>query len=322
LLWVSLCRPPERTFTLTDNTFHSGAQSEKDIRPTTTFVQRKRNAYRLPLLLFLLTVVTTLIAGSSFYVSYEELLDNPRLITTGIPFACSLLSILLAHEMGHFITSRRYRVDVTLPYFIPAPTLFGTLGAVIKMRSAIRKKTMLLDIGAAGPLAGIAIAVPLVIWGLYKSQVIQVTAGTQSYLFFGDSLLFKLLSYLIVGTVPEGYDIMLSPIAFAGWVGFLVTSLNLMPMGQLDGGHIAYALFGRGQRIVSRVFVGVLVVMGIVYYPGWLVWAALVLIIGVDHPPVSDDDLGLDRTRRVIGWVCFLLFIVTFIPVPVRMDFL
>ncbi len=275
----------------------------------------------MPLLLFLLTVVTTLIAGSSFYVSYEELIDHPGLITTGIPFACSLLSILLAHEMGHFITSRRYRVDVTLPYFIPAPTLFGTLGAVIKMRSPIRKKTMLLDIGAAGPLAGIVIAVPLVVWGLYQSQLIPITAGEQSYLFFGDSLLFKFLSYLIIGAIPDGYDIMLSPIAFAGWVGFLVTALNLMPMGQLDGGHIAYALFGRGQRIVSRVFVAMLVVMGIFYYAGWLVWAALVLIIGIDHPPVSDDDVGLDRKRTVVGWFCFFLFIVTFIPVPVKMDF-
>lgn len=307
---------------MTDNTFHNGTGNRQDIRIPLTAPEPKKNAYILPVLLFLLTVITTLIAGSSFYVSYEELINSPRLIATGIPFACSLLSILLAHEMGHFITSRHYRVDVTLPYFIPAPTLFGTLGAVIKMRSAIRKKTMLLDIGAAGPLAGIVIALPLVIWGLYQSQVIQVTAGEQSYLFFGDSLLFKLLSHLIVGKIPEGYDIMLSPIAFAGWVGFLVTSLNLMPMGQLDGGHIAYALFGRRQRIVSRVFVGVLVVLGIVYYAGWLVWAALVLIIGVDHPPVSDSDVGLDRGRRVIGWFCFLLFIVTFIPVPVKMDFL
>jgi len=308
---------------LTDNTFNSGTEGRHDIRLTTaTGQQKKKNTYRLPVLLFLLTVVTTLIAGSSFYVSYDELFHNPGLIMTGIPFACSLLSILLAHEMGHFITSRRYRVDVTLPYFIPAPTLVGTLGAVIKMRSAIRKKTMLLDIGAAGPLAGVIVAVPLVIWGLYHSEVIQVTAGTQSYLFFGDSLLFKLLSFLIIGVVPEGYDVMLSPIAFAGWVGFLVTSLNLMPMGQLDGGHIAYALFGRGQRIVSRVFVGALIIMGIIYYVGWLIWAALVLIIGVDHPPVSDNDVGLDRTRKVVGWFCFLLFIVTFIPVPVRTDFL
>lgn len=307
---------------MTDNTFHSGTGIREEGGAAITAREPKKGTYRLPLVLFLLTVVTTLIAGSSFYVSYEELIENPGLIATGIPFACSLLSILLAHEMGHFITSRHYRVDVTLPYFIPAPTLFGTLGAVIKMRSPIRKKTMLLDIGAAGPLAGIAIALPLVIVGLYQSQVVEITAGTDSYLFFGDSLLFKLLSYLIVGTIPEGYDIMLSPIAFAGWVGFLVTSLNLMPMGQLDGGHIAYALFGRGQRIVSRVFVGALIVMGIAFYLGWLVWAALVLLIGVDHPPVADNDGGLDRRRTAIGWVCLLLFVITFIPVPVRIDFL
>ncbi len=307
---------------MTDNTFNSGTEKEQNNSATAIDGRRKKNVYRLPLLLFLLTVVTTLIAGSSFFVSYEELIGNPGLIVLGIPFAGSLLSILLAHEMGHFITSRHYRVDVTLPYFIPAPTLFGTLGAVIKMRSPIRKKRMLLDIGAAGPLAGIVVAVPLVVWGLHDSQLIPVTGTDQSYLFFGDSLLFKFLSYLIVGSIPEGYDIMLSHIAFAGWVGFLVTALNLMPMGQLDGGHIAYALFGRGQRIVSRIFVGLLVVMGIAFYAGWLVWAALVLIIGVDHPPVSDDEVGLDRKRTVIGWVCFILFIVTFIPVPLKMAFL
>jgi len=305
---------------LTDNLFHKDTAGERREHATTYRDGRKRSAYRLPLALFLLTIVTTLIAGSSFYVSYEELIKHPGLISTGIPFASSLLSILVAHEMGHFVTSRRYHVDVTLPYFIPAPTLFGTLGAVIKMRSPIRKKTMLIDIGAAGPLAGIVIAIPVAIWGLYGSDIIPVSTGEQSYLFFGDSLLFKFLSHLIIGTIPEGYDIMLSPIAFAGWVGFLVTALNLMPIGQLDGGHIAYALFGRGQRIVSRAFVGVLVVMGIVYYAGWLVWAVLILIIGVDHPPVSDDDVGLDRKRTVIGWFCFFLFVVTFIPVPVKMD--
>jgi membrane-associated protease RseP (regulator of RpoE activity) len=282
---------------------------------------RKKTTYRLPLVLFILTAVTTLIAGSSFYVSYEDLINRPALIVTGIPFAVSLLSILLAHEMGHFITSRRYHVDVTLPYFIPAPTLIGTLGAVIKMRSPIRRKKVLLDVGAAGPLAGIVIAIPLVIWGLYHSQVVPIGSGEQAYILFGDSLLFKFLSYMIVGTIPAGRDIMLSPIAFAGWVGFLVTALNLMPMGQLDGGHIAYALFGRRQRIVSRVFVGGLVVLGIFYYVGWLIWAALVIIIGVDHPPVSENDTGLDLNRMIVGWFCFLLFVVTFIPVPVQMGF-
>ncbi len=306
---------------MTDKTLHSDPDLGTWGGASTLPVQKRHSGYGLPLILFAVTLLTTLIAGSSFDVSYDELIRHPGLLLTGIPFAFSLISILLAHEMGHFITSRRYRVDVTLPYFIPAPTLFGTLGAVIKMRSPIRKKTMLLDIGAAGPLAGIVIAVPLVIWGLYHSEVIQVPAGSDMYLFFGDSLLFKLLSYLIIGNIPEGYDLMLSPVAFAGWVGFLVTALNLMPIGQLDGGHIAYALFGRGQRIVSRIFVGVLVVLGVVYYLGWLVWAALVLIIGVDHPPVSDDGAGLGRKRTIIGWFCFILFIVTFIPVPVKINF-
>jgi membrane-associated protease RseP (regulator of RpoE activity) len=305
---------------LTDNTDDIKGGREPLVERPAGGLRKKGSGYRLPIILFLLTVLTTLVAGSSFFVAPGELLKDPWLLLKGVPFAFSLLSILVAHEMGHFVTSRRYRVDVTLPYFIPAPTLFGTLGAVIKMRSPIRQKAMLLDIGAAGPLAGIVIAVPLVAVGLSQSHVIPTSGAEGSYLYFGDSLLFKLLSFAVVGPVPEGYDIMLSPIGFAGWVGFLVTALNLMPMGQLDGGHIAYALFGRGQRIVSRVFVGVLVVLGIVYYVGWLVWAALVLIIGVDHPPVYDDEVRLDGRRTAIGWFCFILFIVTFIPVPVKMD--
>jgi membrane-associated protease RseP (regulator of RpoE activity) len=282
--------------------------------------QRKKKGYRLQVILFLLTILTTLIAGSSFYVSPEELLKNPLLITTGIPFSFSLLAILFAHEMGHYITSRLYRVDVTLPYFIPAPTLFGTLGAVIKMRSPIQKKNMLLDIGAAGPITGVLVAIPLVVWGLMRSQFIPI-APEGTYLIFGDSLLFRFISHLVLGDVPEGYDILLDPIGFAGWVGFLVTALNLMPMGQLDGGHIAYALFGRRQRLVSRVFLIFLVVLGAFFYMGWLVWAILVLFIGVDHPPVIDDDAPIDAKRKVIGWIAFAIFVLTFIPSPVQMDF-
>ncbi len=281
----------------------------------------KKIGFRLQLVLFLVTVITTLIAGSSFSVPPQDLIKDPLLLREGIPFSFSLLAILLSHEMGHFITSRRYRVDVTLPYFIPAPPIFGTFGAVIKMKSAIRQKAVLLDIGSAGPLAGVTVAIPLVVVGLLNSHLVPISGAGGDYLIFGDSLLFKFLSFLVFGKIPEGYDIMLSPIAFAGWAGFLVTALNLMPMGQLDGGHISYALFGRGHRYISRAFVGVLIVLGVVYYVGWLLWAVLVLIIGVDHPPVYDDELKLDTRRMIIGWFCFFLFIVTFIPIPVKIDF-
>jgi membrane-associated protease RseP (regulator of RpoE activity) len=280
-----------------------------------------KNGWRLQLLLFLLTVVTTLIAGTSFYIAPGELLRDPSQILLGLPFSASILSILMAHEMGHYVTSRLYRVNVTLPYFIPAPTLIGTLGAVIKMRSPIGKKQILMEIGAAGPFMGMIVALPLVVWGLNHSEIIPMNTTSGEYIVFGDSLLFFLLTKLTVGTLPEGYDIMLHPVGFAGWVGFLVTALNLMPIGQLDGGHISYALFGRRHRIVSRLFVIFLVVLGAIAYPGWLVWALLVLIIGLDHPPVADDAVPLGTAHRILGYASLVLFVLTFIPQPVILDF-
>jgi membrane-associated protease RseP (regulator of RpoE activity) len=287
-------------------------------------VERKaprKNGWRLQLILFLLTIVTTLIAGVSFYAAPTELFHDPSLILLGIPFSASLLSILMAHEMGHYVTARLHKVQVTLPYFIPAPTLIGTLGAVIKMRSRLGKKHVLMEIGAAGPFAGIVVAVPLVLWGLGHSQIIPMDVGAGEYIVFGDSLLFMFLTKITVGVIPEGYDLLLHPVGFAGWVGFLVTSLNLMPIGQLDGGHISYALFGKRHRIVSRLFVIFLVVLGAIAYPGWLMWALLVLIIGLDHPPVADDAAPLGMLHLIIGYAALVLLVLTFIPQPVILDF-
>jgi len=281
----------------------------------------QKDGWRLQLILFLLTIVTTLIAGVSFYTAPSELLRDPYLILLGLPFSASLLSILMAHEMGHYVTARLYKVRVTLPYFIPAPTLIGTLGAVIKMRSRLGKKHVLMEIGAAGPFAGIIVAIPLVLWGLNHSEIIPMSEGAGDYIVFGDSLLFMLLTKITVGVLPEGYDLLLHPVGFAGWVGFLVTSLNLMPIGQLDGGHISYALFGRRHRIVSRLFVIFLVVLGAIAYPGWLIWALLLLIIGMDHPPVADDAAPLGTFHKVIGYAALALFVLTFIPQPVILDF-
>ena len=178
-----------------------------------------------------------------------------------------------------------------------------------------------MEIGAAGPFAGIIVALPLVVWGLNHSEIIPVAEQGTDYIVFGDSLMFLILTKLTVGGVPEGYDILLHPVGFAGWVGFLVTSLNLMPIGQLDGGHISYALFGRRHRIVSRLFVVFLVLLGAIAYPGWLLWALLVLIIGLDHPPVADDVIPLGTFHRIVGYASLVLFILTFIPRPVIIEF-
>lgn len=276
--------------------------------------------FRLQIFLFCLTIVSTLFAGAQFYVPAEEIFQDPTLLFKGIPFSFSILSILLAHEMGHYITSRIYGVDVTLPYFIPAPTIFGTMGAVIRMRSPIREKSVLFDIGAAGPLAGMVVAVPLIILGLGESRIGTIPVGDGPVIYFGESILFQLITNLVVGEIPEGTDLILGPVAFAGWVGLLVTALNLMPIGQLDGGHIAYALFGRRQRVIARLFFILLIFMGIFYFQGWLVWALLVLIIGIDHPPVRDDALPLNGKRKSVAWLSFLIFILTFVPTPIRIE--
>ena len=307
----------------------NGFASHSKLRPGYRIYRRKvgrpirgkgKGGYKLNIVLFVLTVFTTLFAGASFYVGAEQMLQDPIKLLLGVPFSLSILSILLAHEMGHYITARINKVDVSLPFFIPAPTLFGTLGAVIKMRSPIAKKNVILDIGVAGPLAGIVVAIPIVILGLSKSKFVGVTGSELdgTYLIFGDSILFSLLSKLVLGQTPEGFDIMLHPIGFAGWVGLLVTALNLMPIGQLDGGHIAFAVFGRRQRLVSRAFLVVLIFMGVVFYSGWLIWAILLLLIGVDHPPITDGHIPLDRKRRIVGALAFLIFILTFIPNPIE----
>ena len=314
---------PVREDGLRMRSYFSDDFRRRPIFPRVRVENRKRGGgYRLNIVLFALTVITTLFAGATFYVGPMDMLKDPAKLLLGVPFSVSLLSILLAHEMGHYITSRRNRVDVSLPYFIPAPTLFGTLGAVIKMRSPIARKNMLFDIGAAGPIAGLLVAIPVVVLGLAKSKFVDIPVGgvDETGLLFGDSILFWAISKIVLGQTPEGQCIMLHPIGFAGWVGLLVTALNLMPIGQLDGGHIAYAVFGRRQRYVARGFLLVLIFMGVVFYPGWLIWAILLVLIGIDHPPVMDGEVPLDRKRVIVGAMAFLIFILTFIPNPVEMN--
>jgi len=197
---------------------------------------------KIHILLFLATIGTTLLAGSIMaggnpFSAFSDLWK-------GLPFSTTLMLILGFHETGHYIYARKHGVDATLPYFLPAPTFIGTFGAFIKIKSPIYQRKALLDIGASGPIAGFLVAVPALIWGLLHSNVVTVT-GEQLGIQLGDSLLMKLLTYSIFPTLLETQDIILHPVAFAGWIGLLVTMLNLLPIGQLDGGHIAYAILGR-----------------------------------------------------------------------------
>ena len=264
------------------------------------------------LVLFFLTFMTTVLAGA--LQEGVNPLTNPGQIPKGFPFAFALMGILLAHELGHYLVARRHGVDVTLPYFIPAPSFIGTFGAFIKMRSPARDPKMLLDIGAAGPLVGVVVSVPLVALGLSLSEVKQIEGQVGTSL--GDSILLWLISRVVVGPIPPGYDVVIHPVGFAGWIGLLVTSLNLLPVGQLDGGHVVYALLGERQNRISKlVFVGLLA-LGVLGWEGWLVWGVLLLIMGFRHPPPVEWWVPLDRKRKVIGWLTIAVFILTFIPVP------
>jgi membrane-associated protease RseP (regulator of RpoE activity) len=269
------------------------------------------------LLGFLLTVISTLWAGAYLEgAAWDFFIGEPRRLATGVPFAASLLGILAAHEFGHFVAARRYGLDVTLPFFIPMPILspIGTLGAVIKMKTPIYTRRMLLDVGAAGPLAGIVVAIPVAIWGLLQSPVVPLGEGIGIRL--GEPLLFKAMAAAFAPPIPDGHDILLDSVAFAGWVGLFVTALNLLPIGQLDGGHVVYALLGRGQHLVGWVFFAAILVLGF-WWPGWYVWAVLLfVVVRVKHPPVLDPATPLDIGRRAVGWLSVVLFVSCFAPVP------
>src|SRR6266850_1175983 len=223
--------------------------------------------------LFLLTCLTTLIAGSGAFLSFDPF-EDPARVLSGAPFAFTLLAILGVHEFGHYFTARHYRASVSLPYFIPAPPpfLFGTMGAIIRMRSPAKDRNSLFDIAAAGPLAGLVIAIPAIMLGLEWSTVAR--APSAGHIVFGDSLLMRLLVYLKFGPLGEGMDVFVHPVALAGWVGLFVTALNLIPVGQLDGGRIAYALFGARHRQVSlATFLGLIALGAITGSANWFVWA-------------------------------------------------
>ncbi len=278
----------------------------------------------LHIVLFLLTFGTTLAAGA--LQRGVNLLEEPDRITEGFPFAATLMTILLCHELSHYLASKRHRTHATLPYFIPAPSIIGTFGAFIKMKSPIITRRALIDIGASGPIAGFIVSVIACVAGLGLSQVVQLNHIEEGSLRLGDSLLFSWLTKLVLGATPDNSDILLHPVAFAGWIGLFVTSLNLIPIGQLDGGHIAFAILGKRHRYLSVVLVvflaslGFASILGFPGWEGWLVWAALMLVLGIKHPPIMHWEVPLDPRRRFVGMLTFIIFIITFIPSPFELS--
>jgi membrane-associated protease RseP (regulator of RpoE activity) len=270
--------------------------------------------------LFLATVVTTLLAGAlQSGVGPGELWQHPAQLAVGLPFSAALLGILGVHEFGHYTVGRLHRMPVSLPYFIPVPPPFflGTLGAVIRLRGAIRDRRALFDMAVAGPLAGLVVAVPVYVVGLRLSSVVRIPKESEA-LYFGDALLPKLLEWLTLGSLPPDFDILLHPVGVAAWFGFLVTALNLIPAGQLDGGHIVYALFGRRHALISKLAVGGLVLIGLYFRSfNWIVWAALIVgLMGFRHTPTMDDITPLDGRRRALGVFALILLALLLPPVP------
>ncbi len=272
--------------------------------------EEKKANIKLNILLLIITFGTTIIAGTLQRGLNPLHFGN---LIHGFPFAITIMVILGSHELGHYFAAKRHGVVATLPYFIPAPSFIGTFGAVISLRSPIPDRKALVDIGAAGPITGFVLSIFAAIIGLKLSTVVEIPEGA---LRIGNPLIFSFISHFFFKSIPQDMDVLLHPVAFAGWLGFFVTGLNLLPVGQLDGGHILYAFFPRIHRIVGYIFIAVLFALSFIW-PGWLVWSFLLLLfIGVKHPPPMDTVGGLDNKRIIIGWLSLLIFVLTFIPVP------
>jgi len=305
-------------------------------------VEATRSDVRINVILLIATIASTVLAGTLLYANTSPLAERllsrvadpiqalliiirtPALWMIGVPYALTLLTILGVHEMGHYTMAKRHKADVTLPYFIPMPFGLGTMGALIRLKSPIKNRKQLFDIGVAGPLAGLAVAVPLLIIGLASSPVEFVgrpLPGAQE----GNSILYFVLKLITKGQMLPGggYDVMLNAIAFPAWFGLIVTMINLLPIGQLDGGHITFSLFGREQWKIAVVAQVLLLAAGVYlafttgeFLNVWILWAILAQVFGLRHPPPLDDLTPLDRKRRLIGYGTIVIFFLILTPLP------
>jgi membrane-associated protease RseP (regulator of RpoE activity) len=306
--------------------------SSDGLRAAFTFPQDTISTSRWALhwLLFGLTLMTTTIVGVVLAHSFQNdqpldldlylgvfgvLQAHPLLLADGLAFSLTLMTILLAHELGHYFACRYYGIDASLPYFLPFPSPIGTLGAFIRIRSPIYTRQALFDVGIAGPLAGFIVLVPALVIGIAKSKVMPGIAE-RGDLIFGIPAIQRAFEWVLFPSArPE--DIILHPVARAAWVGILATALNLLPIGQLDGGHILYAFIGRRHKLLSLVFVLALVPLGIFYSRSWLVWAGLLFFFGLRHPVIYDLN-RLDKNRVALGLAALAIFLLTFTLAPLR----
>jgi membrane-associated protease RseP (regulator of RpoE activity) len=282
-------------------------------------------------LLLALTFLTTTLAGSGFYVNYVTAIGSrplPAELTEwslflgGLWFSVPALLILGSHEMGHYVACRYYRIPATLPYFIPFPSLVGTLGAVIRM-AVPRTRRSLFDVGVAGPIAGFVVLVPVAIYGVSESFIVQLPPDFRmgEGIYLGDPLLLTWLRDVMHGAPGPGQEFVMHPSGFAAWFGLVATALNLFPAGQLDGGHMVHALVGRASRYVTLATLALLIGMGVFVSASWIVWSVLLTVMtlgfGLDHPPVDDPGVPIGRERVFIALCAVAMFALAFTPVPI-----
>ncbi len=290
------------------------------IRPNCSSVKRSRiisTSWRMNVFLFVATFVSMTLVGSSIVDK-----DAPSfllMVLNGWVFSVPLILILLAHEMGHYLAGRRHRLDVTPPFFIPGPPLFplpGTFGAFIKIRSPISDRRVLMEVGAWGPIAGSIVGIPLLALGISLSEIRPAMAEPKG-LIFGSSLILELLCLARLGEFSSNAVIVLHPTALAAWFGLFVTAMNLLPIGQLDGGHVIYSLFGpKIARPISFALFVCLVPLGVMLWTGWLVLSLILVFLGLRHPPTVDQSATLTPGVKLLGLLAIVLFVLTFVPVP------
>jgi membrane-associated protease RseP (regulator of RpoE activity) len=250
------------------------------------------------------------------FAYFRLLWHHPGLLILGAPFSLTLLSILLAHELGHYLTCRHYGIRATYPYFIPAPTLIGTLGAFIRIKSPIVNRKELFDVGISGPVAGFVLAIPAMILAIFLAKGSMPVSAPDSISLGHPLALILLVKIFRSGLNPA--EVIFHPVGCAAWVGLFATALNLLPLGQLDGGHILYAVFGDNWRTVSRGLYLTLLPLGYLCWYGWLAWALILLFLGLRHPMLIDPEEPLGRKRKILAVGAALMFILTFMPTPFK----
>ena len=301
---------------------------EPPLPPVFTSRRKFQDRRWLHLTLLLLTIASTTLIGADWYVAFltdflrrPVSIDRTALLLNGFWYSGTILLILGAHELGHYLACRYYQVDASLPFFIPMPlVLTGTLGAFIRIREPIPTKRMLFDIAIAGPLAGFVFAVPALFIGISMSPVVTLPPNLSGFE-LGEPLLFQAATWLMWGSIPDGYTLNMHPMSFAAWFGLLATSLNLFPIGQLDGGHISYAVLGRRSTAVT--IGSICIAIGLSYFSSsWVVWTLLLVtmtaMMGPRHPRTVDEDTPLDATRKWLALVAVVVFVLCFTYNPIE----